>query len=454
MGSRCVASSLTQFVFCVVLLESFQFGEIVADSQATNIKRFRVRREATPTERSRVSCCCGGAVYKATFISKWNKTTHPKDYPENLAHFSTVIGGTHADKHVIWEVGSKASPAVKRFTEWGDTRSLLNKLSRKKYLGIIKIGPIMKSNKPFTDRFRADKHHHYLSMISKIKPSPDWFVGVDRFNLCNDSDCSWKNNITIQLGPIDAGTDSGLKFKAPNLQSQPTQAIYEIKPNVPDHPAASFYNREQQHIPPMAEFKIELVHTKGRCSRNTGPKIDCDVSSWSSWSRCSDACLKTRRGKKTRNRVVITPPRNGGRKCPKTTRTKSCRGKNCTRAKVDCVVSKWSDWSRCSKSCGRGRRTRVREIVKNPRQGGKRCPPLKERLRCRMKRCPVLDCKVSEWSEWHACSKTCGRGRRQRSRTLVQGPTKGGLKCPNLKERQYCNTFECRGRSKLSSISG
>lgn len=39
MGSRCVASSLTQFVFCVVLLESFQFGEIVADSQATNIKR-------------------------------------------------------------------------------------------------------------------------------------------------------------------------------------------------------------------------------------------------------------------------------------------------------------------------------------------------------------------------------------------------------------------------------
>jgi hypothetical protein len=69
------------------------------------------------------------------------------------------------------------------------------------------------------------------------------------------------------------GTDSGLKFKAPNLQSQPTQAIYEIKPNVPDHPAASFYNREQQHIPPMAEFKIELVHTKGRCSRNTGPKI-------------------------------------------------------------------------------------------------------------------------------------------------------------------------------------
>ena len=63
----------------------------------------------------------------------------------------------------------------------------------------------MKTNKPISDRFRADKYNHYLSIISKIKPSPDWFVGVDRFDLCNASDCSWKNNITIQLGPIDAG---------------------------------------------------------------------------------------------------------------------------------------------------------------------------------------------------------------------------------------------------------
>ena len=70
---------------------------------------------------------------------------------------------------------------------------------------IIKLGPVMKVNKPTSDRFRADKYNHYLSMISKIKPSPDWFVGVDRFDLCNSTDCSWKNNITFQLGPIDAG---------------------------------------------------------------------------------------------------------------------------------------------------------------------------------------------------------------------------------------------------------
>lgn len=70
---------------------------------------------------------------------------------------------------------------------------------------IIRIGPIAKINKPISDRFRADKHNHYLSMISKIKPSPDWFVGIDRFDLCNASTCKWKTNITIQLTPYDAG---------------------------------------------------------------------------------------------------------------------------------------------------------------------------------------------------------------------------------------------------------
>ena len=71
---------------------------------------------------------------------------------------------------------------------------------------------------------------------------------------------------------LTLGTDSGLKFKATNIESKPTQAIYQIKPNVPNHPAASFYNLKQKSVPPMAEFKINLVHAKGRCSRNTDPK--------------------------------------------------------------------------------------------------------------------------------------------------------------------------------------
>lgn len=93
-----------------------------------------------------------------------------------------------------------------------------NKVSFLSFFSIIKIGPVMKINRPISDRFRADKYNHYLSIISKIKPSPDWFVGIDRFDLCNASNCSWKNNVTIQLRPIDAGAyDFSAFFKFQNM---------------------------------------------------------------------------------------------------------------------------------------------------------------------------------------------------------------------------------------------
>ena len=112
--------------------------------------------------------------------------------------------------------------------------------------------------------------------------------------------------------------------------------------------------------------------------------------------------------------------------------------------KVDCVVSEWSEWTPCGKLCSKGRKIRDRKVLVQPANGGKRCPRLKARRRCP---CPVRHCKVSEWSNWGACSKRCGKGKRQRTRELLEPPTKGGRECPLLRERQHCNAFPCRGES-------
>ncbi|KAG0723832.1 Spondin-2 [Chionoecetes opilio] len=37
---------------------------------------------------------------------------------------------------------------------------------------------------------------HKVSLVSKIVPSPDWFVGVDSFDLCEDG--NWVDNVKIQ----------------------------------------------------------------------------------------------------------------------------------------------------------------------------------------------------------------------------------------------------------------
>jgi len=49
----------------------------------------------------------------------------------------------------------------------------------------------------------------------------------------------------------------------------------------------------------------------------------------------------------------------------------------------DCVVTGWSPWTPCSKRCNRGRKFRVRKIIKSERNDGASCPTkLKERRKC------------------------------------------------------------------------
>lgn len=56
--------------------------------------------------------------------------------------------------------------------------------------------------------FRVDPKHHLMSFVSMIDPSPDWFVGVSRLELCLDNG-SWVESKVLDLFPWDAGTDSG-----------------------------------------------------------------------------------------------------------------------------------------------------------------------------------------------------------------------------------------------------
>ncbi len=92
---------------------------------------------------------------------------------------------------------------------------------------------------------------------------------------------------------------------------------------------------------------------------------------------------------------------------------------------VDCVVSAWSDWSACSLD---GTQTRTRTVITPASGGGTACPVLEE-----TQNCPV-DCVVSAWSDWSACSG----GEQTRTRTIVTQPLNGGTSCPVLTETQSC----------------
>lgn len=44
-----------------------------------------------------------------------------------------------------------------------------------------------------------------------LGPSPDWVVGINGLNLCLKN-CTWTENLVIDLFPYDAGTDGGVTY--------------------------------------------------------------------------------------------------------------------------------------------------------------------------------------------------------------------------------------------------
>lgn len=84
----------------------------------------------------------------------------------------------------------------------------------------------------------------YISLNKHIRP---------RLTYCDPS--------SLQVDPLDAGTDNGLTFTSPNWPTSPAERIFRITSSYPDHPAHSFYYPTLSHLPRIATFTITKVTT-------------------------------------------------------------------------------------------------------------------------------------------------------------------------------------------------
>jgi hypothetical protein len=115
---------------------------------------------------------------------------------------------------------------------------------------------------------------------------------------------------------------------------------------------------------------------------------------------------------------------------------------------VDCTLSNWAPWQPCSQNCGGGSQVRTRTIDVQRQAGGAACLPLTDTRACQTQACPV-DCTVSSWGAWGACTRSCNSGTRVRSRTQLQSAAYGGAACPSTQRQEACNTQCCRGHRHL-----
>ncbi|XP_060581396.1 SCO-spondin-like [Ruditapes philippinarum] len=177
------------------------------------------------------------------------------------------------------------------------------------------------------------------------------------------------------------------------------------------------------------------------CNNNTCP-VDGTWTEWGNFTACSKTCGY---GVSTRNRTCeyLPPGTQHGKNCTGFhSESKFCNTDVCPQ---DAVWGTWGEWSNCSATCGGGNQTRDRQCDWPTSVHGNTCVgDNSESQECSTNLCPV-DGMWAEWDNWSACSATCNLGRMQRERNCTyDDKAPHGAVCPgkNL-EVKFCRDGLC-----------
>ncbi|CDQ79707.1 unnamed protein product [Oncorhynchus mykiss] len=288
----------------------------------------------------------GPASYILVFTGHWSPQTFPKQYPlfRPPAQWSKLIAITHNGQHRLFQEGALASIGVQNFAEVGVTVELVkgakDARKRREVGAMYRTAGIPTGIGHSSTELLLQPRSPLLSLMVKVIPSPDWFVGVDSLNLCEGG--QWKQEMTLDLQPLDSGTDSGFTFSSPNYPTVPQENITRITSQMPNHPANSFFYPRLTELPPIAS--IRLTRQSRSSARQTPMSnhilphpihpqrfsetpLDCEVSMWSSWGLCLGPC--SRGGVRHRTRYILLRPANAGTPCPELEEQTECTPHNC-----------------------------------------------------------------------------------------------------------------------------
>merc|ERR1711871_131826 len=263
--------------------------------------------------------------------------------------------------------------------------------------------------------------HHRARSVQKLPraggaPCP---VLLFEDELCNDFECpvDCKLGAWHQWGVCSATCGGGTRTRSRQIERA---ALHAGKP-------------------------CDATHEEGTCGKKPCP-IDCIAGNWNNWSTCTKTCAG---GTRFRTREIVTAATWEGKACGSTHEVARCNSGKCP---IKCQMRNWSGWDVCTKTCGGGVTRRTRSILRRAAYGASECPNDEEEQPCHDDPCPV-DCQVTKYGEWSACTETCGGGSRSRSRKVKSWPSSGGKSCPSLMETILRESQPCPVDCRLASWS-
>ncbi|CAH2047448.1 unnamed protein product, partial [Iphiclides podalirius] len=392
------------------------------------------------------------AVYQVTVQMLWSEETFPKDYPAQRpkAQWSSVFGQSHNNSYTLFRIGEVAKQSVLNFAQYGKLDNLI--VEGEEDLRVydqFSAPPVGSGTGKTENLVFVDGDHSKISMVCRMIPSPDWFIGVDSLDLCVDS--SWVDQLVLDLDPLDAGAASGLTFTAPRWENSPPEAVSRHKPREPNHPAAGFYYPNRRELPPIAKVQLTKVkeyspkevndlarkellnnlHMKDKLkglpkSKSNGVRNLADNIREATTKNHFDQLIDLE------EEPVGTPRPNLPENYVEVVTKSSTRNPVTTNTEFDSELKNMDD---VVLAVANGQRLGLRKRL--PRH-------FRSRLHHAVNRIQPDDCVVSGWSEWSPCSVTCGFGDKFRTRRVLRERRGDGRNCPNLTERQHCVSPDLR----------
>ncbi|CEO99218.1 unnamed protein product (mitochondrion) [Plasmodiophora brassicae] len=144
--------------------------------------------------------------------------------------FSPIVCATHRSNGAVFAVGSLASPGLEVLAEYAvDTYLIkeLNNLAVMHQVGDIAIsGPYMVPSPSLAElNITVSELYPFISCISALRPSPDFFTGFADLDMRNATGDFFRN-VGLLLPGLDAGTDGGQTFNGSKVPIFPKPVTF------------------------------------------------------------------------------------------------------------------------------------------------------------------------------------------------------------------------------------
>ncbi|MFP4846391.1 spondin domain-containing protein [Winogradskyella sp. PE311] len=172
------------------------------------------------------------AAYDISFTSTWNSSDHGT--LPGSAHWSNLVGVNHNNNVTFLELGGTATQGIENVAEAGsnsvfnsEVQTAINAGNAEQWLS-KSFSPFAAISTATLSDISISEEYPLLTLVSMIAPSPDWIIAVNGLNLWDTNTSYWKEIITVDLFPYDAGTEDGFGYSGNNSATNPRGVISNI----------------------------------------------------------------------------------------------------------------------------------------------------------------------------------------------------------------------------------